>query len=51
VLIATGASKARAIQRMRTERITTAVPASFLQLHANVQLVVDRAAAGKVRQV
>jgi glucosamine-6-phosphate deaminase len=45
VLIATGQSKARAIGRMRGGRITPAVPASFLQLHGDVRLVLDRAAA------
>ena len=45
VLIATGQSKARAVRAMRSGRITPAVPASFLQLHDDVTLVLDRAAA------
>jgi len=45
VLIATGRSKARAVRVMRSGRITPAVPASFLQLHRDVTLVLDRKAA------
>jgi len=47
VLIATGRSKARAVRAMRSGRITPAVPACFLQLHGDVHLVLDRAAAGR----
>jgi glucosamine-6-phosphate deaminase len=46
VLIATGRSKARAIKAMHSGRITTSLPASFLQLHHHVTLVLDRMAAG-----
>jgi glucosamine-6-phosphate deaminase len=46
VLIATGRSKARAVRAMRSGRVTPTVPASFLQLHDDVTLVLDRAAAG-----
>ena len=45
VLIATGRSKARAISAMLSGRITPSLPASFLQLHHDVRLVLDRAAA------
>ena len=45
VLIATGRSKARAIRAMFSGRITPSVPASFLQLHQNTTLVLDRAAS------
>jgi glucosamine-6-phosphate deaminase len=45
VLIATGRSKARAVAAMLSGRVTTLVPASFLQLHRDVTLVLDRAAA------
>ena len=45
VLIATGRSKARAVRAMLSGRITPTVPASFLQLHEDVMLVLDRAAA------
>jgi len=45
VLIATGRPKARAIKAMLSGRITPSNPASFLQLHHDVTLVLDRAAA------
>jgi glucosamine-6-phosphate deaminase len=45
VLIATGRSKARAVRAMRSGCITPTVPASFLQLHEDVTLILDRAAA------
>jgi glucosamine-6-phosphate deaminase len=45
VLIATGRSKARAINAMFSGRITPSVPASFLQLHQDTTLVLDRAAS------
>jgi glucosamine-6-phosphate deaminase len=45
VLIATGRSKAPAIRRMLNGCVTTRVPASFLQLHRDVTLILDRAAA------
>ena len=48
VLIATGRSKARAIKALRSGRITPFLPASFLQLHHNVTLVLDRVAAGRL---
>jgi glucosamine-6-phosphate deaminase len=45
LLIATGYSKARPIKRMLAGRSTPGVPASFLQLHQDVELVLDAAAA------
>jgi len=45
VLIATGKSKARCVDRMVNGPITTRMPASFLQLHSNVELMLDAAAA------
>jgi len=45
VLIATGKSKTRCVDRMVNGPITTRMPASFLQLHANVELMLDEAAA------
>jgi glucosamine-6-phosphate deaminase len=45
VLVATGRSKARAIRAMLSGRITTSRPASFLQLHRDVTLILDRGAA------
>jgi glucosamine-6-phosphate deaminase len=48
LLVATGRSKARAIRRMLAGRLSPAAPASFLQLHPNVRLVLDRAAAERL---
>ena len=48
VLIATGKSKARCIERVVNGPITTKLPASFLQLHANVELMLDEAAAERL---
>lgn len=45
VLMATGKSKARAVQRTVHGSLTTRVPASFLQLHRDVELICDHAAA------
>jgi glucosamine-6-phosphate deaminase len=46
VLLATGRAKAPCIERMLCAPITTELPASFLQLHPVVHVVVDEAAAG-----
>jgi glucosamine-6-phosphate deaminase len=46
VLIATGAAKAGVVRAMMNGRITTAVPASFLQLHPSATVMLDREAAG-----
>ena len=48
VLIATGPSKARAVASMFTGRISTGQPASLLQLHSNVEVILDLAAAEKL---
>jgi glucosamine-6-phosphate deaminase len=48
VLVATGASKARCVERMINGGVTPRLPASFLQLHGHVDVWVDRAAAGKL---
>ncbi|MGE5246340.1 MAG: glucosamine-6-phosphate deaminase [Betaproteobacteria bacterium] len=45
VLLATGRGKARAVARAIHGPITPRVPASFLQLHANVDVWLDRDAA------
>jgi len=45
VLVATGKSKARCIERVVNGPITTKLPATFLQLHADVELMLDEAAA------
>jgi glucosamine-6-phosphate deaminase len=48
VLLATGRSKASCIERMVNGPITTELPASFLQLHPNVDIMVDEAAAARL---
>ena len=45
VLIATGKSKARCVDLMVNGPITTKLPASFLQLHRDVELMLDQEAA------
>jgi glucosamine-6-phosphate deaminase len=45
ILVATGASKASVVRGMIHGRVTPRLPASFLQLHGDVELVLDRAAA------
>ncbi len=45
VLLATGAAKARIVARALSGPVTTRVPASLLQTHPDVVVVVDRAAA------
>jgi glucosamine-6-phosphate deaminase len=50
VLIATGAGKSAAIRATVDGPITSRVPASFLQLHGSVELVLDSAAAGGRRR-
>lgn len=45
VMVATGASKARPVRTMVEGSVTTRFPASFLQLHRDVIVFVDRAAA------
>lgn len=49
VLLATGATKARGVQRMIDGPVTPRLPASFLQLHWNVDVWVDRAAAARLK--
>jgi glucosamine-6-phosphate deaminase len=49
VLLATGKSKARCIERLVKGPLTTKLPASFLQLHRDVELVLDKAAAEHLR--
>jgi len=45
VLLATGGSKARCVERVVTGPITTSLPASFLQLHRDAEIFLDEAAA------
>ena len=48
VLIATGKSKARCVDHVRSGPITTGLPASLLQVHRDVELMIDAAAAGQI---
>jgi glucosamine-6-phosphate deaminase len=48
VLIATGKSKARCVDRTLNGPITTKLPASLLQVHRDIELMLDAAAAGSV---
>jgi glucosamine-6-phosphate deaminase len=45
VLLATGSTKARCVERMIAGPVTPRLPASFLQLHRHVEVWLDRAAA------
>jgi glucosamine-6-phosphate deaminase len=45
VMIATGKSKAKCVDRVVNGPITTKVPASFLQLHRDVEIMLDEHAA------
>lgn len=49
VLLATGRSKASCIERVMNGPVTPHLPASFLQLHREVDILVDEAAAEKLR--
>jgi len=48
VLLATGVGKAGCVEKMLRGRVTTLVPASFLQLHAHAEVWLDRAAAARL---
>jgi glucosamine-6-phosphate deaminase len=49
VLLATGERKASCVEQLVTGPITTELPASFLQLHPDVEIMLDEAAAQKLR--
>ena len=49
VLLATGRSKAHCIERVVNGPLTTDLPASFLQLHHDVDIMIDEAAASELR--
>ena len=49
LLLATGEAKADAIATLASGKLTTACPASLLNLHADVTVLCDRAAASKCR--
>jgi glucosamine-6-phosphate deaminase len=48
VLLATGRAKARCVERTADGPLTPRTPASFLQLHRDVEMWVDRAAASRL---
>jgi glucosamine-6-phosphate deaminase len=48
VLVATGEKKAECIRRATSGRLTTRVPASMLQVHPDVEWLLDRAAAALI---
>jgi glucosamine-6-phosphate deaminase len=48
VLLATGRSKAACVERVINGPLTTELPASFLQLHPDVDVMLDSAAAEKL---
>jgi glucosamine-6-phosphate deaminase len=50
LLLACGSSKAKAIKTMCSGKITTGLPASLLQLHRNVIVLVDREAAALIEE-
>lgn len=50
LLLANGASKAKVIKDMITGPISPAVPASILQLHGNVTVILDQEAAKELSQ-
>jgi glucosamine-6-phosphate deaminase len=47
VLLALGATKAEIVRAATTGPVTARVPASLLQTHPNVVVVLDREAAGR----
>lgn len=49
LLVATGAGKAAAVAGTLEGPVTTAVPGSFLQLHGDVEVLLDRAAASRLK--
>jgi glucosamine-6-phosphate deaminase len=49
VLLATGKSKAACIERVLNGPLTPELPASFLHLHRDTDIIVDDAAASKIR--
>jgi glucosamine-6-phosphate deaminase len=48
VLLATGPAKASCVDRLLTGGVTTELPASFLQLHGDVDLMLDEPAAARL---
>jgi glucosamine-6-phosphate deaminase len=50
VLLATGKSKATCIERVLNGPVTPELPASFLHLHRDVDIIVDEPAASKIKR-
>jgi len=50
VLMATGATKARCVQRVIEGPVTPRLPGSFLQLHRCVEIWLDRPAAAALKR-
>jgi glucosamine-6-phosphate deaminase len=50
VLLATGSGKASCVERVVNGALTTELPASFLQLHPDVDVMLDEAAAAELRK-
>jgi glucosamine-6-phosphate deaminase len=50
VLLATGRSKAGCVERVVNGPLTTELPASFLQLHRDADVMIDEAAAEQLRR-
>ena len=50
VLLATGRSKATCVERLLNGPVTPGLPASFLQLHRDVDVILDEAAAEKLTE-
>lgn len=50
VLLATGSAKASCVERLVNGPLTTDLPASFLQLHHDVDIMLDEPAAGHLRR-
>jgi glucosamine-6-phosphate deaminase len=48
LVLATGSAKAESVAKLIEGPLTTAVPASWLQAHPNTEVVLDRAAAGRL---
>ena len=48
LMLATGSNKADAVFRMIKGEVTEACPASVLQLHKNVTVILDKEAAAKL---
>ena len=49
VLLASGSGKAEAIRQTTAGAVTTSVPASILQMHRDVTIIVDREAAAQLK--